>query len=868
MYLAASAAHAKAEIAWYYVDNLEMVITHVDVGWSDGDTDLNLVMRPLLPAKEKSAFPNVKNKASYPESHWRPDDPRLRDTWGAWAACYSQKGLQDTVSSKNVYSQACKSCAGDGPDGTACVIDSEKVYDAHPCPKLFGCITCVNDLVGIYHTPKEYDCQRGYDLSFFLPKAELFIAQPGCDKSKEWNGAFQVECNDAWPNAPFQSMLGKLGVICPTCSMEMTFNGSDIEQQVCTEEFDDAGNPIAKPTELCGKPVLTSGVVMFDDAHWDRPEVHPISKMTVKWGENDYRVLALVDGSTKDGSSGWDADYHEQFKDKPGMFPSSMTFKLKDLEAPQPAGLQVSSCSVTTDMLVNSDPSFNPAPLMSSEHCPTLDVKLDGKIPTGAAWSAHVKTEWRNPKVQLGLSSKLKQLHGVVSSGVPKQVTNVPCVLPPAPAKGALKLSHYWRYDLDFAMKLDGIAPDALNWFWTVKGNGVVFTTPLKGLHPTNGTKLGVWFPLGGYHDGLSVGTALVGKAFLEGEFVGQVQTTIERPPANVAIVTSPPKLQPSGKYSFMLSASPNFFCGKTADMVFEWKRTNNGQKAWAPSGPKGVVSDLAVTGVQSVEVTAHDVRNVEYGYDALVIEPPRLAATIQTRCASRPASVPAPPPPGMSWNQSVPRIARCAEVELTAKVAETKGTGAKFEPLGLHDLTFAWSVKVGRGTVVTKHGNRVVISASPGAEFDYDVALAVTDKWKRSATAIATASNDHSGPELAAKRLDSIWTLFNNVPQPLPSPCMVGCPEQTSDDPLVRNFAIMRYQALHASPSAFARSRGEIERFASYFVGKKRGVSTPVPKRSLRGLGGAFAAAPASARPSRSQMFKAARAKLRLLSP
>ncbi len=52
MYLAANAAHAKAETQWYYVDNLEMVITHVDVGWPDGDTDLNLVMRPLLPAKE------------------------------------------------------------------------------------------------------------------------------------------------------------------------------------------------------------------------------------------------------------------------------------------------------------------------------------------------------------------------------------------------------------------------------------------------------------------------------------------------------------------------------------------------------------------------------------------------------------------------------------------------------------------------------------------------------------------------------------------------------------------------------------------------------------------------------------------------
>ena len=249
---------AKARNLYATKENLEAVVFHVDTSDNPGDTDMNVLLRPPSPDVAVAWF----------NQFW----PYVAQEW-------VDDILVDATKTAT-YGESCKACAGTGPTGTTCKVDAGKTYSAHPCPRLFACGACLNDIQRTasrtYHDPM---LGFKFDLADLTVKAEIFVN----DLGSSWND----------DNGTFREMKDDLGFPRTTC------NEGD-------------------PGTVCGHTVWVSGHIATDGVHDQRPELHPVSAMIIDRGYTPNMVRKLRIGSFIDGSTDWSqelipwtANYHD-----------------------------------------------------------------------------------------------------------------------------------------------------------------------------------------------------------------------------------------------------------------------------------------------------------------------------------------------------------------------------------------------------------------------------------------------------------------------------------------------------------------------------------------------------------------------------
>ncbi len=256
--LSANDGRAKARNMSVEQSNVEAIVTHVDTSDNPGDTDMNTLLRPLSPDTAEAWY----------DRFW----PYMQQEW-------IDDILVDATKTAT-YGAACQACAGTGATGTACRVQDGKAYSHHPCPRLFACDACLRDIERTARRTYR-DPMLGYmfDRADLTVKAEIFVNNPS-DVANDVNPTF---------NAMKDALLFPRG----TCD----------EGQTDT---------------VCGKRVWVSGWINTDNAHDNRPELHPVSAMIVDHGQTSSGARKLRIGSFIDGSTDWSqeilwwtANYHD-----------------------------------------------------------------------------------------------------------------------------------------------------------------------------------------------------------------------------------------------------------------------------------------------------------------------------------------------------------------------------------------------------------------------------------------------------------------------------------------------------------------------------------------------------------------------------
>ena len=509
--LAPDRANAKAHDNPEGNVTVEGVITAVDATDNPGDADLNFYIRPLAPG-EQSAFPNtIDTPENFLDAFWVPGADELED----WIERNVAEKLKETR--KKGWSAQCKACAK-GEENSCRPSASDRYDNSNPCPKVFSCPACAYD-VWRHNKSGDHDLEP---LADFGVKSELFVARH--------------EGDDDF-NSNLDAVMEGLGI---KRSNNISFEEGAESGEIYCREFEWKGGEWKKNNkQICGKHALFTGVRTFDDAHYYRMEIHPLSSIVLAMKPEHYKVGAFIDGSSSstsgdvfgsfagcfnssgDGCNSWEFNYREEFGK--AYMPDSVKFMLGKLQGPQPKATNgafwIPKCSIHQTSSLNASDSQSSSAVGL---CPATTVKLDFSRPGGAAWTGDVLAGWQKRKASLKITKVTNKTPGGVlaynpSDAIDASGGSVPTTTTgtkPDPTKNTCdfrkraakkskrskqdKLRRWYQFEIETNATAEKVDPKKMVWDWKFDKpiSHAMSVNPSAKQSPLGPEKFTVWMPV------------------------------------------------------------------------------------------------------------------------------------------------------------------------------------------------------------------------------------------------------------------------------------------------------------------------------------------------------------------------------------
>jgi hypothetical protein len=271
----------------------------------------------------------------------------------------------------------------------------------------------------------------------------------------------------------------------------------------------------------------------------------------------------------------------------------------------------------------------------------------------------------------------------------------------------------------------------------------------------------------------------------------------------------------------------------------------------------------------QTYEVTVSDPWGVEVAQAARVIMAPTFLAHLERTCSDGSQAVKGSPVKAAVGGQALDpaMLARrtatgpppakaggsalCGDLRLVARAADTGGVGAKFPPADLGEVRFKWTdlwyfadsstkgwqaIPAGWRKKVREAPGREVLAITPPPQvgfFQFQAAVAATDRWGRTASAQLTGTNDFSPPSLLPQKLQAIWKMLRlRQPMPTPDPCGGGCGGMGVRDRLTDAFATLLSLALLPTSASLTNELLALQRFALAQTDQGRRLAAALDRR------------------------------------
>jgi hypothetical protein len=860
---------------------IEAVITQVDRTDNPGDADYNFFLRPLIPKGARSALgDDIGETPAFPAAMWSGVPERLIPSGGAaspfsfpynaaattsfldtfwdpicvtdgpllWGGNWLQDriaGVMPVVSRKypttasilgvtvnlttkplyeerkatfdkiaksksdvTNFSPQCTACVKSLGAELTCKIDLHPQNKLHSCPAFFSCPACVWDLRRLHGDPKLEDAQAD-ELSHYTPKAEIFIADSktcgfgGCSDDFNYSLGAAMDVLGVHRDANLAVIEGKAETSSVYCK-EFRWDGTNWEK--------------TPPAGLCGKHVLVTGRVTYDEMHQGRPEIHPMSRILVAHEKGVYTAGAFIDGSSVGDPLPASYNYRtaEDFGSK--NMPATVVLPLQQIAAamgskPAPAPFAqdwIARCAVRTGWRQNAKEALDE----SWRECTDSKIDMAFGGTGGAAWAGEVHAQWQPVGVKFGMTATLQTPQGVIDDKPPTLDASTATLASDAHVKAGpkrgLKRWYLWKVETEAAV--DSSTNVDVAWSWETPGMNV---SPSPGPKPELGKKqsFSAWLSAPDAYSGKAKANLSLGNSTKtvvhDSRNFSVMAPWVKIKTADVKSTVVPAARGPASMlYTASLSANASGFCGAPKDFKYVWRRNGKLMSGRllltdvTSAGPIPVALKLGEEATYDVEV--YDPWGVEFAHDTLVIKAPKLVAEVEATC---PGGTEAKLHDIQVNKRSVTvhQQLLCKSTVLTAHASYTPAVGAAFSaPSGPCAYTWteleqkrpgdkyatipaAWlnpsqgqpatprsRGRRGRGLPTAVAPTTAAITITPSStqvEFLFlKTKTTVTDSYG-SAPIVAEyeGTNDFSPPEELAKAANTVWTTTIGRHGPVP---------------------------------------------------------------------------------------------------